>query len=84
LRARLAGVAYYLKFAHIQHFEDAPALKGKLREILERLTKVKSGFGDASNIEATFKRLSDEEAKEISQDIVGVAFDEMDRLAERS
>jgi hypothetical protein len=57
-------------------------LKGKLLAILGRPTMVKSSPGDASNIDATCKPLSDEEAKAIAKDIVDIAFNEEERLAD--
>src|SRR5690349_13318293 len=78
LRERLAGVAGYLVPSISGKFEDDPVLKGKLLGIKERLTK---GPGDDGDIDATCKRLSDEDARSVAEDIVGIAFEEMERPA---
>ena len=80
LRVRLADVAIYLIHRISDKFDDDPILNGKLHEIARRLTKVKAGPGDKGDIDATCKRLSDEEAEAIARDIVGVAFGEIQRL----
>jgi hypothetical protein len=76
LRERLAGIATYMGQRILGSFEDSdePVLKRKMAEIYERLTKVKAGPDDDGDIDATVKRLSDEEAKSIAHDIVGLAF----------
>jgi hypothetical protein len=81
---RLGGVAGCLIPRIYNEFEDDPVLKGKLLEIAERLTSVETGPGDYDNIDATVNWLSDQEAKEIAHNIVSVAFEEIERLAERT
>jgi hypothetical protein len=44
-------------------------------EIYERLSKVNAGPDDDGNIDATVKRLSDDEGKSIAHDIARLAFD---------
>jgi hypothetical protein len=75
LRKRLADAAGYLIPRVYNKFEDDPVLKGKLLAIAERLTKAKAGPGDDGNIDATCKRLTDQEARSIAEAIVGIAFD---------
>jgi hypothetical protein len=42
--------------------------------IYERLSHVEAGPGNDGNIDATTKRLTDEEARSIADDIVGLTF----------
>ena len=84
LRTRLAAVGGYLIPRIHNKFEDDFVLKGKLLEIAERLTKIRAGRDDDGDLDATCKRLSDDEAKSIAHDIVAIAFEEINRLAERA
>jgi hypothetical protein len=51
-------------------FQDPPVIKAKLQQILHRLSCVDAGPGDDGNIDPTTKRLSDQVARQIAQDIV--------------
>jgi cytochrome c553 len=74
IKFRLALVANYLNQRVHDHLDDEP----ELAEIVKRLRKIKAGSGDDGDIDATVKRLSDDDAREIAQDIVRVAFEKME------
>jgi hypothetical protein len=80
LRERLESVAIYMFPRVANKFDDEPVLKGRMMDILNRLSSVMSGPEDDGNISATIKRLSDPEVKAIADDLVGLAFDEIRRL----
>jgi hypothetical protein len=75
LRQRLRDVAYYLGPRIAGKFDDPQPIKGKLEGIYRRLSHGEAGPGDDGNIDATTKRLTDEEAKSIASDIVSLFFE---------
>jgi hypothetical protein len=80
LRKRLANIGAYIGPRIICEYENEPILLKALRAIYGRLSHVEAGPGDEDNIDATTKRLSDEEARWIAHDIVSLAFTEMRRV----
>src|ERR1700686_164785 len=79
LRDRLAGVASYMAPRVLGRFEDDAILKEQMLDIYNYLSYVKAGPGDEGDIEATVKRLTDQEARRVADDIVSLVFSEMRR-----
>jgi hypothetical protein len=80
LRHRLASVANYMAPRVFNKFEDDLVLKEQMLDIFNWLSYVQAGPDDDGNIDATVKRLTDEEACSIANDIVSLVFSEMRRL----
>jgi hypothetical protein len=80
LRDRLAGVASYIYPRLMGKFEDDFILKEQMLDIYNRLSYIEAGPGDDGNIDATVKRLTDQEARSIADDIVSLVFSEMRRI----
>ena len=80
LRDRLAGVANYMAPRVLGKFDDDPILKEQMLDIYNRLSYVEAGPGDDGKIDATVKRLTDQEACSIADDIVSLVFSELRRI----
>jgi hypothetical protein len=80
LRDRLAGVASYMAPRVLGRFDDEPILKEQMLDIYNRLSYVEAGPGDDGKIDATVKRLTDQEARSIADDIVSLVFSELRRI----
>jgi hypothetical protein len=80
LRDRLAGVASYMAPRVLGRFDDEPILKEQMLDIYNRLSYVEAGPGDDGKIDATVKRLTDQEARRIADDIVSLVFSELRRI----
>ena len=71
LRERLRDAAIYVAPRMSEKFKD----DSKLREIYHRLSHVEAGPDDDGTIDATIKRLTDEEANKLASDIVSLFFE---------
>jgi hypothetical protein len=79
LRQRLAAIAKYMAPRVESSREEEPVLKAQMLEILQRLSHVKAAPSDDGDIDATVKRLTDEDARSIAHDIVELVFSELRR-----
>lgn len=76
LRQRLAGAAMYLRrLGWPEDFHGDEEAKRRWEQIIHDLTHVEAGPGDDGNIDATTKRLTDDEAKRIAGEILSVYHD---------
>ena len=76
------GSASYMAPRVLGRFEDDAILKEQMLDIYNYLSYVKAGRGDDGDIDATVKRLTDQEARRVADDIVSLVFSEMRRFEE--